>query len=265
MNIFRKIYNYRELLKTNVKKEIRGRYKNSILGVMWSFLNPLLQLLVYSVIFGALLTGGDSAEDKYYQATYYIYVCVALIPWTYFTSAITQAAFTVIGNGDIIKKVYFPREILPISVVTSGAVNFMISTIIILLFVIFSPVGLSWYILLYPFILLIQYILLLGIAFIVSSITVYFRDLEHIIGIVLMAAFYGTPIVYKLEQLPQQLQIIMQLNPMTHLINAYRDIFYYHQMPNMKVLGILLALSLILAVVGYFIFKKLQKGFAEEL
>ena len=211
------------------------------------------------------MTGGDSAEDKYYQATYYIYVCVALIPWTYFTSAITQAAFTVIGNGDIIKKVYFPREILPISVVTSGAVNFMISTIIILLFVIFSQVGLSWYILLYPFILLIQYILLLGIAFIVSSITVYFRDLEHIIGIVLMAAFYGTPIVYKLEQLPQQLQVLMQLNPMTHLINAYRDIFYYHQMPNMKVLGILLALSLILAVVGYFIFKKLQKGFAEEL
>ena len=157
MNIFKKIYNYRELLKTNVKKEIRGRYKNSILGVMWSFLNPLLQLLVYSVIFGALLTDGS---DSYYQQTYYIYVCVALIPWTYFTTAVTQSAFTVIGNGDIIKKVYFPREILPISVVTSGAVNFMISTIIILAFVIFSPVGLSWYLLLYPFILLIQYILL---------------------------------------------------------------------------------------------------------
>ena len=257
MNIFRKIYNYRELLKTNVKKEIRGRYKNSILGIMWSFLNPLLQLLVYSVIFGALLAGGDE--------TYPIYICIALIPWTYFTTAITQAAFTVIGNADIIKKVYFPREILPISVVTSGAVNFVISTIIILAFVIFFKVGLSWYLLFYPLILLIQYVLLLGIGFIVSSVTVYFRDLEHIIGIVLMAAFYGTPIVYKLEQLPQQLQIIMQLNPMTHLINAYRDIFYYHQMPNMKVLGILLALSLILAVVGYFIFKKLQKGFAEEL
>ena len=81
MNIFKKIYNYRELLKTNVKKEIRGRYKNSILGVMWSFLNPLLQLAVYSIIFGALLAGGDS--------TYYIYICVALIPWTYFTTAIT--------------------------------------------------------------------------------------------------------------------------------------------------------------------------------
>ena len=257
MNIFKKIYNYRELLKTNVKKEIRGRYKNSILGIMWSFLNPLLQLLVYSVIFGALLAGGDK--------TYPIYICVALIPWTYFTTAITQAAFTVIGNADIIKKVYFPREILPVSVVTSGAVNFIISTIIILAFVIFSGVGLSWYILLYPFILLIQYVLLLGIGFIVSSVTVYFRDLEHIIGVVLMAAFYATPIVYKLEQLPHTLQILVNLNPMTHLINAYRDIFYYHQMPNMEILVTLLGISLALTVVGYFIFKKLQKGFAEQL
>ena len=257
MNIFKKIYNYRELLKTNVKKEIRGRYKNSFLGILWSFLNPLLQLLVYSVIFGALLAGGDE--------TYPIYICVALIPWTYFTTAISQAAFTVIGNSDIIKKVYFPREILPISVVTSGAVNFVISTIIILAFVIFSGVGLSWYIVLYPFILLIQYILLLGIGFIVSSVTVYFRDLEHIIGVILMAAFYGTPIVYRLSDLPANLQVIMQLNPMTHLINAYRDIFYYHQMPDMKILLILLGGSVLLTIIGYFIFKKLQKGFAEEL
>lgn len=257
MNIFKKIYNYRELLKSNVKKEIRGRYKNSILGIMWSFLNPLLQLLVYAVIFGALLGGNDS--------TYHIYICVALIPWTYFTTTITQAAFTIIGNGDIIKKVYFPREILPISVVTSGAVNFVISTIIILAFVIFSGIGISKYILLYPFILIVQYILLLGISFIVSAITVYFRDLEHIIGIILMAAFYGTPIVYKLEQLPANLQILMKLNPMTHLINAYRAIFYYHQLPNMKMLGILLIASIGLTVVGYYVFKKLQKGFAEQL
>lgn len=257
MNIFKKIYNYRELLKSNVKKEIRGRYKNSILGIMWSFLNPLLQLLVYAVIFGALLGGNDS--------TYHIYICVALIPWTYFTTTITQAAFTIIGNGDIIKKVYFPREILPISVVTSGAVNFVISTIIILAFVIFSGIGISRYIILYPFILLVQYVLLLGISFIVSAITVYFRDLEHIIGIILMAAFYGTPIVYRLEQLPANLQILMKLNPMTHLINAYRAIFYYHQLPDIKMLSILLIASIGLTVVGYFIFKKLQKGFAEQL
>ena len=103
------------------------------------------------------------------------------------------------------------------------------------------------------------------LPFIVSSITVYFRDLEHIIGIILMAAFYGTPIVYKLEQLPENLQVLMQLNPMTHLINAYRDIFYYQQMPNMKALGLLFIGSVLLVVIGYFIFKKLQKGFAEQL
>ncbi|HIU51966.1 MAG TPA: ABC transporter permease [Candidatus Merdicola faecigallinarum] len=165
----------------------------------------------------------------------------------------------------MIKKVYFPREILPISVVTSGAVNFIISTIIILAFVICSPIGLSKFVLLYPVILLVQYVLLLGISFIVSSITVYFRDLEHIIGVILMAAFYGTPIVYRLEDLPHNLQMLMQINPMTHIINAYRDIFYYQQMPNMKVLGILFVGAIILTIIGYFIFKKLQKGFAEEL
>ena len=257
MNIFKELYNYRELLKTNVQKEVRGKYKNSFLGILWSFLNPLLQLAVYSIIFGSLLGGGDP--------TYHIYVCVALIPWTYFTSAIQQADYTVISNGNIIKKVYFPRAILPISVATSGAINFIISTLIILAFCLFSGLGLTVYALWYPVILLIQYILILGISFIVSSVTVYIRDLEHIIGVVLMAAFYATPIVYKLEQLPANLQIIMKLNPMTHIINAYRDIFYYQLMPDFQNLGILFIISMALLVAGYFIFKKLQKGFAEEL
>ena len=167
--------------------------------------------------------------------------------------------------GNIIQKVYFPREILPISVATSGAINFVISTIIILALCLISGLGLTWYVLLYPVILLIQYILILGISFIVSAITVYIRDLEHIIGVVMMAAFYATPIVYRLDQLPSYLQIIMQLNPMTHIINAYRDIFYYQQMPDFVNLGILFVLSIGLLIIGYFIFHKLQKGFAEEL
>lgn len=168
-------------------------------------------------------------------------------------------------TGNIIQKVYFPREILPISVATSGAINFVISTIIILVLCLISGLGLTWYALLYPIILLVQYILILGISFIVSAITVYIRDLEHIIGVVMMAAFYATPIVYRLDQLPEHLQIIMQLNPMTHIINAYRDIFYYQQMPDFMNLGILFAISMVLLIVGYLIFHKLQKGFAEEL
>ena len=257
MEIFKNLYQYRELLKTNVKKEIRGRYKNSILGVLWSFLNPLLQLAVYALIFPLILKN----DIPYYT----IFGCVGIIPWTFFTTTVNQAAFTIIANGNIIKKVYFPREILPISVVTSNAVNFVISTIIILAFVIIYGLGVTPYMLLYPFILLIQYILLLGISFILSSITVYFRDLEHIIGIILMVMFYATPIVYSLDTLPEPFVTIMQLNPMAHIIEGYRSIFYYQTMPNMNNLLILLALSIILLPIGYFIFKKLQKAFAEEL
>lgn len=257
MNIFKKIYNYRELLKTNVKKEIRGRYKKSILGVLWSFLNPLLQLAVYALIFPIIL--------KDTQPNYVIFLCVALIPWTYFTTTLMQSAASMIVNGNIIKKVYFPREIIPISVVTSGCVNFLISTIIIIGFVLAAGMGLTKYIVYYPLILLIQYIFLLGISFIISSVTVYLRDIEHLIGIAIQLLFYATPIVYAGNTIPQNFQFIMKLNPMAHIINGYRDIFYYQTMPHIKNLLILLVISIVFCIIGYQIFKKLQKGFAEEL
>ena len=150
MNIFKKIYNYRELLKNNVKKEIRGRYKNSFLGVLWTFLNPLLQLAVYAAIFPLIL--------KTTKEYYVIFVCIGLIPWTFFTTAVSQSAFTIIANGNIIKKVYFPREILPISVVTSAMVNFVISTLIIIAFCFIYGLGLTKYIVFFPLVMIIQFI-----------------------------------------------------------------------------------------------------------
>ena len=128
LKIFKNLYNYRELLKTNIKKEIRGKYKNSFLGVLWSFLNPLLQIAVYAIVFPLILRNT--------QENYVIFLCCGLIPWTFFSSAIVKSASTMIENGNIVKKVYFPREILPISVVSSECVNFIISTIIIVAFVI---------------------------------------------------------------------------------------------------------------------------------
>lgn len=171
----------------------------------------------------------------------------------------------MIENGNILKKVYFPREILPISVVTSEAVNFVISTIIILAFVLGTGMGLTWYVIFYPVILLIQYILLIGISLFVSSITVYFRDLQHFIGIALQLLFYATPIVYATNIIPESYQWILRLNPMTFIIDGYRSIFYYQQQPDFISLGITLLVSLILCVVGYLLFSKLQKRFAEEL
>ena len=139
MNIFKKIYQYRELLKTNIQKEVRGKYKKSFLGILWSFLNPILQIAVYAIIFPLIL--------KNTQDNYVVFLCVGLIPWTFFVTTITQCTSTVINNGNIIKKVYFPREILPISIVTSNTVNFLISTLIIIAFILFDGMVLTKYIL----------------------------------------------------------------------------------------------------------------------
>ena len=257
MNVFKGLYEYRELLKTSIKKDIRGRYKNSILGVFWSFLNPLLQLAVYAIVFPLIM--------KSDIPNYTVFVCCGLIPWTFFSTAISITSFVMVENGNIIKKVYFPREILPISIVTSELVNFFISTIIILAFVIAYGMGFTWYIVFYPVILIVQYILLIGISLLVSSLTVYFRDLQHFIGILLQLLFYATPIVYGMDIIPVSFQWILKLNPMSYIIDGYRSIFYYQRMPDLVGLGIVFAISIVLCIVGYFIFNKLQKRFAEEL
>ncbi len=256
-NVFKNLYNYRELLKTSVKKEVRSKYKNSFLGVLWSFLNPLLQIAVYALIFSLILSNQ--------QPHYAVFLCCGLIPWTFFSSAINKAAFTFIENGNIIKKVYFPREIIPISVVTAETVNFLISTIIILGFVIFNGLGISKYILFYPIILIAQYLIILAIAFIISSVCVYLRDLQHFIGIALQLLFYAAPIVYSPSSIPENYQWILKYNPMTYIINAYRDIFYNQTMIDLKHILIVLGIGAVGCVVGYFIFSKLQKGFAEQL
>ena len=196
---------------------------------------------------------------------YTVFMVCGLIPWNYFATVINRASFTFIENGNIIKKVYFPREILPLSLVTSETINFLISTIIIICFTLAYGMGLTKYVLLYPLVLLVQYILLLGISLIVSSVTVYFRDLQHFIGVLLQLFFYATPIVYSVETIPENFRWILKINPMTYIIEGFRDIFYYHQIPNVKMLGIVLVIGILLCIVGYLIFNKLQKKFAEEL
>lgn len=257
INVFKNLYKYRELLKTNVKKEIRGKYKNSFLGVLWSFLNPLLQIAVYAIVFPLILRNT--------QENYVIFLCCGLIPWTFFSTAITRSASTMIENGNIIKKVYFPREILPISVVTSEAINFIISTIIIMAFVIFGGLGITKYILFYPLVLLAQYIIVLVISFVISSVTVYFRDLQHLIGVALQLLFYATPIVYSADTIPESFKWVLQINPMTYIINGYRAIFYEQQAPDLIPIFILIGVGIVACIIGYLIFNKLQKRFAEEL
>lgn len=257
MKLFGELYRYREFLKTSIKKEFRGKYKKSFLGVLWSFLNPLFQLLIYALVFPFILR--NNVEN------YTIFLIVALMPWTFFNSTIIQSAASVVSNGGIIKKVYFPREILPISTTTSNLLNFIITGVIVIMALFISGIGISSTIIYLPIIIIMQYILQLGLAFIFSSITVYIRDVEYIINIFMMLMFYLCPIVYEASMIPESFLPLFKLNPMFHIIGYYRDILYYQKAPDMVNILILFGACVLVLIIGYAIFRKLEKRFAEEL
>lgn len=256
--LFNNLYAYRQLLKSNVQKEIRGKYKGSFLGVLWSFVNPLLMTLVYAIVFPLVLRNTEPH--------YITYLVIGILPWNYFVTVIGQGTTSVLLNGGILKKVYFPREILPISVNLSGVINFFISCLVMCLFLIFSGIGFSWYILFFPIVVLTQFIMQQAIIFITSAVNVYIRDSEYIINFIINMLFYATPILYSSKMFSgTAFEWIIKLNPVATIINSYRDIFYYQTTPDLKPLMIVLLIGIILFYLGLRVFRKLEKGFAEEL
>lgn len=258
MSMFKDLYNYRELLKTNVKKDIRGKYKASFLGVLWSFINPLLQVVVYAIVFPYLLR---ATTDNYI-----VYLVTGIIPWTYFQTVLMTCVSCIKSNAGIIKKVYFPKVILPVSAMISGFINFMISCIIILIFSLIWRTGISWHIVFVPVIAVIEGLFALGLGFMGAAWDAYLQDLEYIINFLVQLLFYGTPIVYDLTQFSGQsiLFKLVELNPLTTIMNGYRDAFLYHRVPSLSGLGIVALIAIALDVIGYAIFKHLEKGFAEQ-
>lgn len=163
-----------------VHKELRGKYKGSILGFLWTFLNPLLQLVVYTFVFSVIM--------RQQIGNYYLFLFVALIPWIFISTSVSAGANCVFIYGDLVKKIYFPREVMPIAFVTSQFVNMLYNFIVIFAVIIFTRYGFNFHALLYlPVIMIVEYFLALGITLLFSSITVYFRDIAHILGILTMA------------------------------------------------------------------------------
>lgn len=258
MNTIKEIYAYRHMITSLVRKDLRGRYKGSVLGFLWTFINPLLQLMVYTIVFSMIL---KSDIEKYY-----LFLFVALIPWLFFSTSLTGGAGCILGQQSMITKIYFPREVIPIAHVTSGFVNMILCFIVVFAVVLFSGVTINPLALLcLPVIFIIEYILALGVTFFASSITVYFRDFEHILGIISMAWMYMTPIMYSVKMVPENLMPVFMLNPMTSIIVAYRDILYYGKVPDMTTLFQAFVLGIIALVIGIITFTKLKKHFAEEL
>ena len=241
-----------------VKKDLRGRYKGSVLGFLWTFINPLLQLVVYTIVFSFIL--------KTNIERYYLYLFVALIPWIFFSSSITVGSASIVAQKDLIKKIYFPRMVIPISYVTSSFVNMLLCFIVIFAVIIVSGAGINFLALLtLPVIMLVEYILALGMAMLTSAITVYFRDLEHILGIVTMAWMYMTPIMYDKSIVPENLMPIFNLNPITHFIEYYISVLYDKKIPDLTTLLSAAFLGILILIVCILVFNKLQKRFAEEL
>lgn len=258
MKKIKEIYDYREMIFSIVRRELRGRYKGSILGFFWTFLNPLLQLLVYSLVFSIIV--------RVEVEKYYLFLFVALIPWLFFSSALTTGSSVILSNKDMIKKIYFPREVLPIAHVLTNFINMLFSFIIIFLVLFFSGSAFNFTAILYlPIIMLVEFIIALGVTFLVSSITVYLRDFEHIMSILNMLWMYLTPILYSITMVPARFLPILLLNPMTSVIVAYREILYYARVPELSTLLSAVVMGLIILLIGYIIFGKLQKDFAEEL
>lgn len=258
MSALKELWAYRQMVYSLVKKDIRGRYKGSVLGFLWTFINPLLQLVVYTIVFSIIMKNGIEK--------YYIHLFVVLVPWIFFSTSVTSGSSSVLASKDMVKKIYFPREVMPIACVTGNFVNMLLSFVVIFGVLIFTGWGINFLaVLCLPLIMIVEYILALGIAMLTSALTVYLRDLEYVLNIIAMAWMYMTPVMYGPEMVPEQYRFIWNLNPMTPIAMAYRDILYYKRIPEMATLIHAFIMGVIILVLGYWIFRKLQKGFAEEL
>lgn len=258
VKLLNELYAYREMIVSLVRKDLRGRYKGSVLGFLWTFINPLLQLMVYTVVFSVIMRAGI---DKFY-----LFLFVALVPWIFFSSAITGGATSILSQQDMVKKIYFPRQVLPISYVTSSFVNMLLCFLVIFCVLIITGFGINLNALLYlPVVMIVEYILALGIGLLSAALTVYFRDLEYILGIVTMAWMYLTPVMYSVDLVPEQLLPIFNLNPMTPIIIVYRDILYYKTIPQISALLHAFILGLLMLLIGSAVFSRLQRNFVEEL
>lgn len=219
MKLIQELYAYREMIFSLVRRDLKGRYKGSALGFLWTFINPLLQLGVYTLVFSVIMRNG--IED------YYLFLFVALVPWIFFATSLTGGSSCIWTQKEMVKKIYFPREVLPISYVISQFVNMLLSFIVIFVVLIACGKTLNFTAILFlPLIMLVEFILAMSVAMISSAITVYLRDVEYILSIIAMAWQFLNPVLYGAEDVPEEVQPFFVLNPITSVITAYRDILW---------------------------------------
>ncbi len=260
---------YRGLIQSLVARELKARYRGSILGFFWSFFNPLLLLLVYSIVFKYVM---QAAHDPKVEP-YALFMFCGILPWTWFASSLTESSGVLISGGNLIKKVLFPAEILPIVTVLSNMVHFFFGLVILAGFLIWyqRPLNLSE-LAVFPLAVAVQLILTTALALLLSSLTVHFRDIRDILSNLLTFWFFATPIIYPYfmftgadGKIAWQGQLL-KLNPFTHLAITYQEILFFNgPVGHLKLLLLLGAISVVFFFLCYWVFDRLRDTFAEEV
>lgn len=246
---------YQEMFVGLVSREVRARYKGSVLGFLWSLLNPLLLMSVYSLVFSVYM--------RVNIPNYALFIFCGLLPWTWFSTSITNATAAVVANANLIKKVYFPLEILPLVNVTTNLVNYLFSLPVLFVFLAVAKVPFTWSLLFLPLVMAIQFLLTLGFGFILSTLNAFFRDVEQLVPPVMLAWFYLTPVVYQAASIPPKYHWLFYANPMAPLIASYQQIFFEGSAPNFLHLGYCTLVALLLFCGGYALFNAKKFSFAE--
>jgi ABC-2 type transport system permease protein len=261
----------RELLANLTLRELRGKYKRTALGWGWSLLNPISSMLVYTFVF-AVVFHATVPKGAAGVQSFPLFLLCGLLPWTFFSNSLTAGMDALVSNAHLIKKTYFPRELLVMSMVGSFGVSFLIElSVLALAFLAYGSFAVPW-LLLSLIAVAVLAVFSTGIALALSVLNAYFRDLGHFIAIALQLWFYATPIVYSYEYLTNRLQHahprileIYRLNPMVEFVNAFRALLYEHRFPSLASIGYLVLISIVALLLGGMIFRRLQARLAEEL
>lgn len=253
----REIVNYKDLLFFLVVRGIKAKYAQSVLGVGWAIIQPLVSTLIFTVVFGNL------AKISSDGVPYFIFSLTALVPWTYFSNTLTESANSLVTNANLITKVYFPRMVLPLSAALAKLLDFAIGFILLLIVLVVYGFGISWWILMLPPLLIILLLTSLGLGMWLSAMAVQFRDVKHALAFMVQLLMYMAPVVYPTSNVPLKYQLVYSLNPMVGVIEGFRAIFLHHQpMPwNFIINGAIVSVFIFMG--GAFYFRKMEKTFAD--
>ena len=254
---FLELWQYRDLLRLLVTNSIKTRYKRSSLGILWTLLNPLLNTLVLSIAFQAIM--------RFDVENYTVYLLVGLLVWTFFAQTTMHSMNTLIWGSNLLKRIYVPRTIFAVSVVGNGLINYLLSLIPLAIIMLFMRQPFTPALLLLPLAILLMAMFTLGVALFVSTLAVFFVDVVDIYGVLMSALFYLTPIIYPISLIPPRFLPLINLNPMTTLINLFRSLIYYGELPAMSVILTAVGLAVVSLGVGWWVFTKRVDEFAYRI